>query len=140
MDLLALFADFAELSRNRPAGDERHTELRVHSSREYFHTYLRSLDPDRGALPDHFRDKLLRVLAHYGITDLERTPELGHVRLADEVTTLVVEGRVQEEPLVLEAEMLARLADPALAKGQELLALGQRPNGDGPFLEGNRHG
>lgn len=76
MDLLALFADFAELSRNRPAGDERHTELRVHSSREYFHTYLRSLDPDRGALPDHFRDKLLRVLAHYGITDLERTPEL----------------------------------------------------------------
>lgn len=76
MDLLALFADFAELSRNRPAGDEQHTELRVHSSREYFHTYLRSLDPDRGALPDHFRDKLLRVLAHYGITDLERTPEL----------------------------------------------------------------
>ncbi len=76
MDLLALFADFAELSRNRPAGDEGHTELRVHSSREYFHTYLRSLDPDRGALPDHFRDKLLRVLAHYGITDLERTPEL----------------------------------------------------------------
>ncbi|MER6971084.1 carboxyl transferase domain-containing protein [Nocardioides sp. NPDC000445] len=76
MDLLALFADFAELSRNRPAGDEPSTELRVHSSREYFHTYLRSLDPDRGALPDHFRDKLLRVLAHYGVTDLERTPEL----------------------------------------------------------------
>ncbi|MBV6725997.1 ATP-binding protein [Nocardioides daeguensis] len=76
MDLLALFADFAELSRNRPAGDEGHTELRVHSSREHFHTYLRSLDPDRGAFPDHFRDKLLRVLGHYGITDLERTPQL----------------------------------------------------------------
>ncbi|WP_408896887.1 carboxyl transferase domain-containing protein [Nocardioides sp. R1-1] len=76
MDLLALFTDFAELSRNRPAGDEPSAELRVHSSREYFHTYLRSLDPDRGALPDHFRDKLLRVLAHYGVTDLERTPEL----------------------------------------------------------------
>ncbi|MEU6135382.1 carboxyl transferase domain-containing protein [Nocardioides sp. NPDC047086] len=76
MDLLALFTDFAELSRNRPAGDEPSTELRVHSSREYFHTYLRSLDPDRGALPDHFRDKLQRVLAHYGVTDLERTPEL----------------------------------------------------------------
>jgi acetyl/propionyl-CoA carboxylase alpha subunit/acetyl-CoA carboxylase carboxyltransferase component len=76
MALLALFADFAELSRNRPAGDEPSTELRVHSSREFFHTYLRSLDPDRGALPDHFRDKLLRVLAHYGVPDLERTPEL----------------------------------------------------------------
>ncbi|EGD43173.1 acetyl-/propionyl-coenzyme A carboxylase subunit alpha [Nocardioidaceae bacterium Broad-1] len=76
MGLLSLFTDFAELSRNRPAGDEPSTELRVHSSREYFHTYLRSLDPDRGALPDHFRDKLQRVLAHYGVTDLERTPEL----------------------------------------------------------------
>ncbi len=76
MDLLSLFTDFAELSRNRPGGDEPHAELRVHSSREYFHTYLRSLDPDRGALPDHFRDKLLRVLAHYGVTDLDRTPEL----------------------------------------------------------------
>ncbi|NYI75824.1 acetyl/propionyl-CoA carboxylase alpha subunit/acetyl-CoA carboxylase carboxyltransferase component [Nocardioides panzhihuensis] len=76
MDLLSLFTDFAELSRNRPASGEPSTELRVHSSREYFHTYLRSLDPDRGALPDHFRDKLQRVLAHYGVTDLERTPEL----------------------------------------------------------------
>ncbi|NYI45700.1 acetyl/propionyl-CoA carboxylase alpha subunit/acetyl-CoA carboxylase carboxyltransferase component [Nocardioides aromaticivorans] len=76
MALLSLFTDFAELSRNRPAGDEPPAELRVHSSREYFHTYLRSLDPDRGALPDHFRDKLLKVLAHYGVTDLERTPEL----------------------------------------------------------------
>ncbi|HWJ10922.1 MAG TPA: carboxyl transferase domain-containing protein, partial [Nocardioides sp.] len=76
MALLSLFTDFAELSRNRPAGDEPSAELRVHSSREYFHTYLRSLDPDRGALPEHFRDKLLTVLAHYGIADLERTPEL----------------------------------------------------------------
>ncbi|MCX6400863.1 MAG: fused acetyl/propionyl-CoA carboxylase subunit alpha/methylmalonyl-CoA decarboxylase subunit alpha [Propionibacteriales bacterium] len=76
MDLLAMFTDFAELSRNRSAGDEPHTELRVHSSREYFHTYLRSLDPDRGALPDHFRDKLVNVLRHYGVSDLERTPEL----------------------------------------------------------------
>ncbi len=76
MALLSLFTDFAELSRNRPAGDEPPAELRVHSSREHFHTYLRSLDPDRGALPDHFRDKLQRVLAHYGIADLERTPAL----------------------------------------------------------------
>ncbi len=76
MGLLALFTDVAELSRNRPAGDEPPAELRVHSSREHFHTYLRSLDRERGALPDHFCDKLLRVLAHYGVTDLERTPEL----------------------------------------------------------------
>ena len=74
--LLGLFADFAELSRNRPAGEELHTELRVHSSKEHFHTYLQSLDAERGGLPDQFRDRLARVLAHYGVTDLDRTPEL----------------------------------------------------------------
>ena len=49
--LLGTFADLAELSRNRPADEERHTELRVHSSREHFHTYLQSLDVERGGLP-----------------------------------------------------------------------------------------
>ncbi|TDE01992.1 carboxyl transferase domain-containing protein [Jiangella asiatica] len=76
MRLLWLFTDFAELSRNRPAGDEGNTELRVHSTREHFHTFLRSLDPERGGLPEHFRARLLRVLRHYGVTDLERTPKL----------------------------------------------------------------
>ncbi|TYL46456.1 ATP-grasp domain-containing protein [Nocardioides sp. BGMRC 2183] len=76
IDLLSVFADMAELSRNRPAGEELHTELRVHSSREHFHTYLRSLDVDRDGLPEQFRERLGRVLAHYGVTDLERTPAL----------------------------------------------------------------
>ncbi|MFW6599313.1 carboxyl transferase domain-containing protein [Propionibacteriaceae bacterium Y2011] len=75
-ELLGLFCDFVELTRNRPAREELHTELRVHSSREHFHTYLQGLDPDRGALPDQFRDKLLRVLGHYGVTSLDRSPEL----------------------------------------------------------------
>ena len=47
LELLGLFADFAELSRNRPAGEELQTELRVHSSREHFHTYMQTLDVDR---------------------------------------------------------------------------------------------
>ena len=63
------FADLAELSRNRPAGEDLHTELRVHSSKEHFHAYLQSLDVDRGGLPDQFRDRLARVLGHYGVTD-----------------------------------------------------------------------
>ncbi len=75
-ELLDLFADFAELSRNHPVDEERHTELRVHSPREHFHTYLRSLDVERGGLPDEFRGRLERVLAHYGVKDLERTPAL----------------------------------------------------------------
>ena len=76
LELLGCFADFAELSRNRPAGEDLHTELRVHSSKEHFHTYLQSLDVDRGGLPQQFRDRLARVLAHYGVTDWDRTPEL----------------------------------------------------------------
>src|SRR6476659_11284444 len=70
------FADLAELSRNRPADEKRHTELRVHSSREHFHTFLQSLDVERGGLPEEFRDRLLRVLRHYGVEDLERTPAM----------------------------------------------------------------
>ena len=74
--LLGLIADFAELIRNRPAGEDLHTELRVHSSREHFHAFLQSLDVERGGLPDQFRDRLARVLAHYGVTDWDRTPQL----------------------------------------------------------------
>lgn len=76
IELLGLFADLAELSRNRPAGEDLHTELRVHSSKEHFHAFLQSLDVDRGGLPQQFRDRLARVLAHYGVTDWDRTPEL----------------------------------------------------------------
>ncbi len=74
--LLSLIADIAELSRNHPANEERHTELRVHSSKEHFHTYLQSLDVERGGLPDQFRARLATVLSHYGVTDMERTPAL----------------------------------------------------------------
>ncbi|MEV5965557.1 carboxyl transferase domain-containing protein [Kribbella sp. NPDC051952] len=76
IELLKVFADFAELSRNRPAGADTSIENRVHSPREHFHTYLQSLDPDRGGLPAEFRSRLTRVLGHYGVTDLERSTEL----------------------------------------------------------------
>ncbi|TAM81357.1 MAG: fused acetyl/propionyl-CoA carboxylase subunit alpha/methylmalonyl-CoA decarboxylase subunit alpha [Jatrophihabitans sp.] len=74
--LLGVFCDFAELSRNRPADEEARTELRVHSPREYFHSYLQTLDVERSGLPEIFSAKLRSVLAHYGVHDLERTPEL----------------------------------------------------------------
>ena len=74
--LIGLFADVAELSRNRPAGEHASTELRVHSDREHFHRYLQSVDVDRAGLPGQFTDRLARVLAHYGVTELTRTPEL----------------------------------------------------------------
>ncbi len=71
--VLGAFADLAELSRNKPDGQER-ADDRVHSPREYFHSYLHSLDVDREHLPEPFRQRLARVLAHYGVTALDRTP------------------------------------------------------------------
>ncbi|MGC9670070.1 carboxyl transferase domain-containing protein [Planosporangium sp. 12N6] len=76
VELLQVFADLSELSRNRPAGEETKADTRVHSPREYFHTYLQSLDVERAALPDAFRNRLARVLAHYGVEDFERAPAL----------------------------------------------------------------
>ena len=76
LDLLDVFADLAELSRNRPAGADDVGDTHVHSPREYLHTYLQSLDVERAGLPESFQTRLSRALAHYGVTDLERTPEL----------------------------------------------------------------
>ena len=70
---------------------------------------------------------------------LECPAQLRLVGLADQVAALVVERRIQEEAVVLEAEMLARLAHAALAEGHQLLALSERADGDRPFLEGNWH-
>ena len=109
VELLGCFADFAELNRNRPAGEDLHTELRVHSSKEHFHTYLQSLDVDRSGLPQQFRDRLARVLAHYGVTDWDRTPEL------EEAVFRVFLAQQRSAPEVqLATELLQRwIAEPA---------------------------
>jgi len=75
IEVLSTFADLAELARNRPASEEEAEEL-VHSPREHFHAYLHSLDVEREHLPDGFRRRLSRALAHYDVTDLERGPAL----------------------------------------------------------------
>ena len=61
------------------------------------------------------------------------------MRLADKIVALVIEGRIEEEPVVLDLEVLVLLADPALAEGDELLTLGQGAHRHGPLFEGNRH-
>jgi acetyl/propionyl-CoA carboxylase alpha subunit/acetyl-CoA carboxylase carboxyltransferase component len=75
LQVLRAYADLAELSRTRPAEGEE-TEERVHSPREFFHAYLRTLETDREDLPDRFRVRLARALAHYGVTDETPRPEL----------------------------------------------------------------
>jgi acetyl/propionyl-CoA carboxylase alpha subunit/acetyl-CoA carboxylase carboxyltransferase component len=77
IDLLTVFADLSELSRNKPAGElEVEPASPVHSPREYFHSYLQSLDVERAGVTEDFQAKLKQMLGHYGITDLDRTPEL----------------------------------------------------------------
>ncbi|WP_432905329.1 carboxyl transferase domain-containing protein [Micromonospora matsumotoense] len=76
IDLVDIFADLAELSRNRLTGEDGTGDRHVPSAREYFHTYLQSLDVERAGLPAPFQAKLAKTLGHYGVTDLERSPGL----------------------------------------------------------------
>ncbi|GAA1984000.1 biotin carboxylase N-terminal domain-containing protein [Catenulispora subtropica] len=75
LGLIEVFADLAALGRNRPGGEEAN-ELHVHSAHEYFHTYLQSLDVERSGVPEAFQTALGKALAHYGVTDLDRSPGL----------------------------------------------------------------
>ena len=75
IEVFDAFADLAEFARHRPVAEDGPDE-RVHSPREHFHAYLHSLDVDREHLPERFRRRLVRALAHYGVTSLERVPAL----------------------------------------------------------------
>jgi len=77
LDVLTVFADLCELSRNQPSDDLVAEPVNpVHSPRELFHGYLRSLDVERAGLPEGFQTRLAKALAHYGVTGFDRTPEL----------------------------------------------------------------
>ncbi|MFZ2512123.1 MAG: carboxyl transferase domain-containing protein, partial [Gordonia sp. (in: high G+C Gram-positive bacteria)] len=73
-DLVGVFADLAELARRRPGEDD--IDDRLHSAREYLHTYLQSLDVELAGVSEQFRTRLTVALAHYNVADLERTAEL----------------------------------------------------------------
>ena len=75
LELLGAFADLCALTRDRRSAD-RDKGHETRSPREHFNAYLRSFDPDGEGLPDRFRRRLLDALGHYGITSLERSPEL----------------------------------------------------------------
>ncbi|NRQ37917.1 ATP-grasp domain-containing protein [Nonomuraea sp. NN258] len=77
LDLLTVFADLCELSRNKPGGElDVEPGSPVHSPREFFHSYLQSLDVERAGVTEAFTAKLAKVFAHYGVDGLDRTPEL----------------------------------------------------------------
>ncbi|WP_341267674.1 carboxyl transferase domain-containing protein [Gordonia malaquae] len=74
-ELISVFADIAALSERRPS-DAVGSEDRVHSARENFHTYLQSLDVDVAGVPERFQTRLSYALGHYGVDELDRTPDL----------------------------------------------------------------
>ncbi|MEU1682171.1 carboxyl transferase domain-containing protein [Micromonospora zamorensis] len=77
LDLLTIFANLAELARNKPRRTaDAQPGSAVHTPREFFHSYLQSLDAERAGVSPGFVARLERVLAHYGVTGLDRTPEL----------------------------------------------------------------
>lgn len=75
LEILEIFVDVAAVLRRRaPSGEDM--LVRGHSAEEFFFTYLRDLNFRKEQLPSSFVEKLRRALAHYGVTSLERTPEL----------------------------------------------------------------
>ena len=82
--ILQIFADLSALWRNRRTSSEAEGDDEAavdaeaaRNPQEYLHAYLRTRDADVEGLPESFRIKLRRTLAHYGITDLEPSAELG---------------------------------------------------------------
>ena len=76
--ILQIFADVSALWRSRRVPDESQADDEAavdaeaaRNPQEYMHAYLRSRDADAEGLPESFRIKLRRTLAHYGVGDLE---------------------------------------------------------------------
>ncbi|NND75098.1 MAG: ATP-grasp domain-containing protein [Ilumatobacter sp.] len=70
--LLDAFADLCVLAPERLDADSDGRS----GAREHLNSYLRSLDTEREGLPEWFGDRLRRALDHYGVTELDPTPEL----------------------------------------------------------------
>ena len=89
-EILQIFADVSALWRNRrvPGESQGDDEAAVddeaaRNPQEYMHAYLRSRDVEAEGLPESFRIKLRRTLAHYGVTDLEHVARPGPGALPD---------------------------------------------------------
>ena len=82
-EILQIFADVSALWRNRRVPDESQADDEAavddeaaRNPQEYMHAYLRSRDVEAEGLPESFRIKLRRTLAHYGITDTDTSRDL----------------------------------------------------------------
>jgi len=74
-EILTIFADLSALFRRQPASDDPDGPDGLRAE-EYLFTYLRSLDDKGTRLPGPFLHRLRCALVHYGVTALERSPQL----------------------------------------------------------------
>ncbi|HEY4992715.1 MAG TPA: biotin/lipoyl-containing protein, partial [Nakamurella sp.] len=82
-EILRIFADVSALWRSRrvrgesQADDEAAVDAEAaRNPQEYMHAYLRSRNADAEGLPESFRIRLRRTLAHYGVDSIEPSPDL----------------------------------------------------------------
>ena len=76
LEILRIFADLAELFRDRPPVEDFEGDEWVHSPRESFNGFLRSLDVKREGVSETLKQTLSRAVTHYGVTSLDRSGAL----------------------------------------------------------------
>ena len=104
-EILNIFVDICSLFHRQPQLDDPSGGERP-SAEAYLFTYLRLIDTRGEGLPPAFVEALQRALTHYGITTLDRSPELedsllwiykSHQRLEQQIAPilLVLERRLR---------------------------------------------
>ena len=118
--LLNTFADICELARNRPTTAESGTDEQVHSPREHFHSFLRSLDTAREGLPKSFQPKLARALRHYDVTAADDGTFAQGLELQEAVYRIfLAQQRIENQAPIIAALLQRWLSDNA---GQDAAA------------------
>ncbi|HEY9417507.1 MAG TPA: biotin carboxylase N-terminal domain-containing protein [Pseudonocardia sp.] len=126
--VLGIFADLCALSRNKRLPDSSGDLVSdvsavdaeaARNPQEYLYAYLRTRDLETEGLPESFRIKLRRALAHYGVRDVEDDKGLGpalyrmflaHRRAGAHVATLsqLLRWRLSHPQSVLGTEPVVR--------------------------------
>ncbi|MFI1994549.1 carboxyl transferase domain-containing protein [Actinoplanes sp. NPDC020271] len=124
--LLDLFADIGALYRSRDGGADE-DEPAAASGEEHLLSYLQWLDADRAGLPYEYRERLTAALRRYGVTGLDRSPELEEavlwlsrsLRRIDDVVPVVV--NILDRRLRHRGELLSLADDETRARLDRLV-------------------
>ena len=103
LGVLSAFADVGAVTRDRRRNEGDFDEQS--SPREQFNSYLRTVGGDPASLPVRFRSRLEHALTHYGVGDLEPTPELS------EALTIFVAHQRRASHVAIITALLGRQLD-----------------------------